>query len=123
MNAETKSPFLAFCGILGAIALGAIVIKSVNPNCVLPPLDGERGAERKATRVELQAAAAESLGSYAVVNEANGTYSLPIDKALEIVSEEWKTPSSGRSRLLERAEKAFKVETPAPAASTLSDFE
>lgn len=112
-----KSPFLAFCGILGAIAFGAIVVDSVTTTDIAP-LGAGRGAERKASGIELNTAGIEQLERYALLEEANGTYQIPIDQAIGIIAAEWGDPVDGRAKMNVRAEQAFKVvEPPAPAPS------
>ena len=77
-----------------------------------------RAAERRKNLADLRAANAETLSSYAWVDQVKGIARLPIDRALELAEQKWKNPAEARADLIKRAEKAA-----APPPEKKSEFE
>ena len=122
MSEEPKHVSNSFATFLGAIAGLLLMWWLIGAS----RSDGEttvgagRGEERRAALEELRESSAETLASYDKLNEANGVYQIPLDRALEIVEQEWSDAGEGRKKLLARAAKAF---APPPASAATPTVE
>lgn len=83
----------------------------------------QRAQERKSALEEVRQTAAEKLSSYAVLSGEKGVYQVPIERAMEMIVEEWENPEEGREKMLARSEKAFFVPPPAAAPEQPSQYE
>ena len=77
------------------------------------PVNAERAAARKKTRIEITAKAEETLKTSGWVDENKKIVRLPIARAMELVIQGYQNPEAGHSNLVERSKKAS---VPAPAA-------
>lgn len=77
-----------------------------------------RAVERRKNLADLRAANAEALNNYAWVDQGKGLVRVPVDRALELAEQKWKSPAEARADLIKRAEKAA-----APPPEKKSEFE
>ena len=105
-----KKAVAAVIGVAGTVAvLGLLTVYLVRANRPAP-VGTARGDERKKIWTELQNANAEVLNNYGVVRADNGTYRLPVTKAMEVLVAEWKDGNAaGRAKLLQRLEASQKA--------------
>lgn len=97
--------------VLGVFLTMYVALRLVQQYTAAPVVGAERIALRKKSLVEVNAANAELLTSYAEVDKSKGIWRVPIGRALELTALEWQNPAAARSNLIARAEKAA---TPPP---------
>lgn len=105
----SKKAIAAVVGVLGTVVvLGLLATYLVRVN--RPAAVGSaRGDERKKLWTELQTANTDVLNNYGVVKAENGTYRLPLNRAMELLATEWKDGNAaGRARLLLRLDNSLK---------------
>jgi hypothetical protein len=78
-----------------------------------PSLTESRATERLQILADFKAANGPLLDKYDWQDQGKGFVRIPIDRAKELILEEWQNPASGRSNLMARAAKEF---APAPKA-------
>lgn len=93
-------------GILGSFLVVGILAWAIYRYTQPPPLGEDRAAVRAKALSELRAAEAEALSTPAWIDQGKGIVRLPIERAMELVLEEWKNPAAARSNLVARVEKA-----------------
>jgi hypothetical protein len=73
------------------------------------PLGEDRAAERRKALADLRAANAEVLDNpnFAWQDQGKGIVRIPIERAMAMALELWKSPAAARSNLNARVEKAF----------------
>ncbi len=76
-----------------------------------PSLTESRAAERMQILADFKAANAPLLEKYDWQDQAKGFVRVPIERAKELILEEWQDPAAGRSNLMARAAREF---APAP---------
>jgi hypothetical protein len=103
--------------VLGAFLIVAALVWAMRHYTQAPDLNANRAAERAAALKELRAAEANNLHTAGWIDQGKGVVRLPIDVAMQIALREWENnPSSARSNLISRVEKATAVPPPKPAA-------
>ncbi len=118
MNSEPSCQKTS-CGVYVVALLGTFLIVGflahlMQAHTEAPGISATRGAERMQIMSEFKAANQPLVETYAWQDEAKGFVRIPIERAKELVLEEWsKDPVAARSNLMERAAKAFAV-APAP---------
>jgi hypothetical protein len=117
MNSDScceKSGFGAyFLGFLGTFLVMALLVWLMRSYTNAPSTMETRSAERRQILTEFSAANAPLLEKYDWQDQAKGFVRVPIDRAKELILEEWQDPAAGRSNLMARAAKEF---APAPKA-------
>ena len=108
-------------GIIGSFLIVGLLVWFMIEKTKPAPLAEDRAALRRKNLTELQAANADVLNNYAVIDPGKKLARLPIEEAKRIVLEEWKEPQAGRSNLIARVEKATAVPPKAPEKK--SEFE
>ena len=83
-----------------------------------PALAQVRAAERLKIKADFDAANAPLLNGYDWADKGKGIVRIPVERAKELVLQEWQNPAAGRSNLVARAAKAF-----APAAPAVNPYE
>lgn len=78
------------------------------------PVGAERAAERRKNLAEQRAMETQVLNNYAWQDQTKGIVRLPINRAMELVQQEWQNPAQGRTELLSRVDKATAVPPKAP---------
>lgn len=104
--------------IIGAFLLMAWVVRTVQRLAGPPPVDAKRIEERKKFRTETDTAGRDALQTCGVVDQAKGIYRIPIDRALELMVQEWQDPAQARAAMVSRAEELAK-----PPPEKPSEFE
>jgi hypothetical protein len=108
-------------GILGTFLVMAALVALMRHYTATPSLFQERGEERMKIKAEFDAANLPLLKKYDWQDKDKGIMRVPIDRAKELVLEEWQNPAAAHSNLMARAEKAF---APAPKPKPVkSEFE
>jgi hypothetical protein len=79
-----------------------------------PSTSAARALERQKFRDDLRAEVANLTNSYAKLDAAKGVIRLPIQRAMELMVQEWRQPAAARSNLIERVEKATALPPKAP---------
>ena len=85
------------------------------------PIGEERANERRKALTDVRSADEHALKNYAWQDQGKGIVRLPVDRARELMLEQWKDPAAGRSNLLSRLEKA--TAQPPKAPPKPSEFE
>lgn len=107
--AHSRAPLSAWLGtILLFLLFGAIVLALVGPARRTDQYEEKRATKRYETLKTLREQDAKALGSYEVVDKAQGTAHIPIERAMELTLTELaqKKPTA-----------AYPVATPTPAAA------
>jgi len=105
--------FVAFVGIFLIVA-GLVWVMQYYTRPA--PVNQARIAERQKYLAEIRAAEADALNHYGWVDPAKGLVRLPINRAMELLLEEWKNPAAAHSNMAARADKAYAPPPAAPAA-------
>jgi hypothetical protein len=105
-----KKAVATVVGVAGTLAVfGVLTVYLVRANKPAP-VGVARGEERLKLWTELQNANADALNNYGVVRADNGTYRLPVTKAMEVLVTEWKDGNAaGRAKLLQRLDASLKA--------------
>ena len=109
-------------GLLGAFLIMALLVAAMRHYTRPAPVGGNRAEERYKNLQELRAANAKILEGYDWQDQAKGAVRLPIERAMELVLQEWRNPAAARSNLDARVDKFFPPPPP-PAAPKPSEFE
>jgi len=72
------------------------------------PVDAQRAAERSKFRSDVEAPYQElkTYGNVQGVPNAGSVFRLPVERALQLMAQEWANPAEGREKLLKRLEAA-----------------
>lgn len=101
---------LAVLSLGGVFVLGGLAwlgLQRTQP----PPVNAPRVAERKQALAQTRAAETQALHRYGWVDPARQVVQLPIQRAMELVVQEWTNPAQAQSNLAARAARAH---APAP---------
>jgi hypothetical protein len=93
-----------FCLVIGMIR---ITYRSTRP----PDVDHARFEERRKNLADLRAQTQQQLEHYRWINPVTQQVGLPLDRAIELVVQEWQDPITGRSNLLARSKAAHAATT------------
>ncbi len=94
-------------GIAGTFLIMAFLVSLMRSYTTPPSLSEARSQERLKNLTDFHAANEPLLTEYAWQDQSKGVVRVPVDRAMELVLEEWQNPAAGRSNLLARAAKAF----------------
>jgi hypothetical protein len=97
--------------IVGAFLVMSILVALMRHYSTPPSMFAERGAERMKILAEFNAVNEPLLNKYDWQDKDKGFIRVPVERAKELVLEEWKNPAAARSNLIERASREF---APAP---------
>jgi hypothetical protein len=97
--------------ILGTFLVMALLVGLMRHYTATPSLTADRAAERMKILADFKAANAPFLEKYDWQDKDKGIVRVPVERAKELVLEEWQNPAAAHSNLMERAAKAF---APAP---------
>ena len=103
-------------GVAGTFLIMGLITWIVRSETQPAPLSQARGEERMKTLADFRAANDVLLTQYDWQDQAKGFVRVPIQRAMELVLQEWQDPAAGRSNLLARAAKAFALPPKAPEA-------
>ena len=101
-------------GLLGTFLVMAILVAIMRHYTAPTTLAADRAAERMKIKKDFDADNAPLLEKYDWQDKDKGIVRVPIDRAKELVLEEWQNPAAARSNLMARAAKAFAVPPKAP---------
>ena len=101
-------------GILGAFLIVAALVWAMQHYTQPAPLGEDRKLMRAKALAELRGAEAEALSTVAWIDQGKGLVRLRIQDAMELVKREWQNPSTARSNLIARVEKANAAPPKAP---------
>jgi hypothetical protein len=101
-------------GILGTFLLVALLVLAMRHYTQPAQVGAGRVAERHKFLQDQRAADAKTLGEYDWQDKDKGIVRLPIRRALELVLQEWRNPSTARSNLIVRVDKATAAPPKAP---------
>jgi len=96
-------------GLLGTFLVMAFLVALLRHYTAPPTLAADRAAERMKIKKEFDEANAPLLEKYDWQDKDKGIVRIPIDRAKELVLEEWQNPAAARSNLMARAAKLFAV--------------
>lgn len=94
-------------GILGAFAVMGLLVWLMLSSTGGSTPEQTRAAERMQIMAQFQADNAPLLQKYDWQDETHGIIRIPVERAKELVLQEWHDPAAGRSNLMARAAKAF----------------
>jgi hypothetical protein len=122
MNAESTSrkngTFLTVLAAAGTLLVMAWLVWLMRAYTQPPSLAEARAAERMKIKAEFDAANAPLLNGYDWADKDKGFVRVPVERAKELILQEWRDPAAGRSNLLQRAAKEF-----APAVAAKNPYE
>lgn len=101
--------------ILGTFLIVAVLVALLRHYTEVPSLSADRAAERMKILKEFTEANAQIVNTYGWQDQTKGIVRVPLDRAKELVLEEWQNPVAAHSNLMERAAKAFAAPPKAPA--------
>lgn len=125
MNRSKPSSFgvgFSFLAILAAFLIMGWLLHVTRDSTQPRTLGNQRGLERKKILTDLRKAEVDLIQNYGWHDQARSLVRLPVDQAMQLMVQEWKNPSVGRSNLILRAEKAVPP-TNAPAAPPKNPYE
>lgn len=93
--------------ILGTFLLVGLLVWYLRSATEAPSPFAARSAERMQIMHEFQTANAGLLTTYDWQDQSKGFIRIPIERAKELILEEWRDPAAGRSNLMVRAAKEF----------------
>lgn len=100
--------------VLGTFLVMAALVRLMQSYTQSPDSDQVRAGERTLILTEFQAANKPLLENYDWQDQAKGFIRVPIERAKELVLQEWKDPAAARSNLMARAAKEFAPPPKAP---------
>jgi hypothetical protein len=122
MNAESTSrkngTFLTVLAAVGTLLVMAWLVWLMRAYTQPPSLAETRATERMKTKAEFDAANAPLINGYDWADQQKGFVRVPVERAKELILQEWQNPAAGRSNLLQRAAKEF-----APAVAAKNPYE
>ena len=101
--------------ILGTFLLMSFLVRQMVRRTAPPALGAERAAARAKDNADIRASGVDQLGSYGYVDKAKGVVRVPIDEAIRLTVQGYKSPGEFHSNLVVRIEKAT-APPPAPPA-------
>jgi hypothetical protein len=103
-------------GLLGAFLIVAFLVRWMQSYTQSPSISATRAAERMQILADFKTANAPYLdeNKYDWQDQAKGFVRIPIERAKELVLEEWQDPATARSNLMARAAKQFALPPKAP---------
>jgi len=93
--------------ILGTFLLVGLLVWLMRSYTESPSAFAARSAERMQILAEFKAANGPLVDKYDWQDQAKGFIRVPVERAKELILEEWKDPAAGRSNLMARAAKEF----------------
>jgi hypothetical protein len=123
MNSESSSQKTRLgayvVGLLGAFLIVALLVRLMQSYTQAPSISATRAAERLQILSDFKAANAPLLEKYDWQDQAKGFVRIPIERAKELVLEEWQDPVAARSNLMARAAKAFALPPKVPEKKSI----
>jgi hypothetical protein len=101
-------------GLLGTFLIVALLVRLMLSYTQAPSVAATRAAERMQILSDFKAANNPLLEKYDWQDQAKGFVRVPIERAKELILEEWQDPAAARSNLMARAAKEFALPPKAP---------
>lgn len=93
-----------FLGTLGSLSVVAFLVWVLNNTTRPADLAAARAVERAKFRAEVEQASAVVLQNYTWKDKTKGVVSLPIERAMDLVAQEWQNPAQARAAMISRIE-------------------
>ena len=131
-NPSKTGSCIYFVAIAGCFLIMSWLVWYMNDRTGPGPIGEDRAGARREALKAVQEADEAGMVNYGWVNKDEGIVQIPVDRAMELVEQEWHNPAQAREQLIERAVKSFKAppapeapaaESKAPAAEAPSAFE
>jgi hypothetical protein len=90
-------------GFLGTFLIVALLVHLMQHYTQVPSISATRGAERMQIMAEFKAANSPLVEKYDWQDQPKGFVRIPIERAKELVLQEWQNPETARSNLMARA--------------------
>jgi len=94
-------------GLTGTLLVMAALVWLMRHYTETPSLFAERSAERVQIKAEFDAANAPVVQNYDWQDQTRGIVRIPLERAKDLVLQEWQNPAAARSNMIARAAKAF----------------
>ncbi len=118
MNSDTctqKTRLGAYVvGLLGTFLIVALLVHFMQTYTQAPSIAATRAVERMQILSDFKGANDPLLEKYDWQDQAKGFVRVPIERAKELILQEWQDPVAARSNLMARAAKEFAVPPKAP---------
>lgn len=118
MNSESccqKTRLGAYvAGLLGTFLIVGLLVYLMQSYTQAPSISSTRAAERMQIMSDFKAANAPLVEKYDWQDQPKGFVRIPIERAKELVLEEWQDPVAARSNMMARAAKEFALPPKAP---------
>jgi len=101
-------------GLLGTFLIVALLVHFMQTYAQAPSIAATRAAERMQILSDFKGANDPLLEKYDWQDQAKGFVRVPIERAKELILQEWQDPVAARSNLMARAAKEFAVPPKAP---------
>lgn len=93
-----------FLGTLGSLCVIGFLVWVLNNTTRPADLAAARAVERAQFRAEVEQAAAVLVQNYSWKDKTKGVVNLPIERAMELVAQEWQNPAQARAAMISRVE-------------------
>lgn len=107
-TAKCRTAWAYGIGIAGSFLIVMVLVQLMVRFTKPEPLGEKRARERADAHRELTAANREAVRTYGWVDQSKGIVRLPVERAMELTVQHWKTPAGGRSNLISRVMEATK---------------
>jgi hypothetical protein len=104
---------LTVLGVAGSFLVMAWLVWLMRGYTQPPALAQTRAGERLKIKADFDAANAPLLNGYDWADKPKAIVRIPVERAKELILQEWQNPAAGRSNLLARAARAFPPAAPA----------
>jgi len=94
-------------GLTGTLLVMAALVWLMRHYTETSSLFAERSAERVQIKAEFDAANAPVVQNYDWQDQTRGIVRIPLERAKDLVLQEWQNPAAARSNMIARAAKAF----------------
>lgn len=107
---EHESPSKAgsciyFVAIAGLFLIMSWLVYYMNVKTTPGAIGKDRAAERAETLQGIREAEEQALVQYGWIDKPKGVVQIPVERAMELVEQEWQNPANARNELIARAEK------------------
>ena len=100
--------------VIGTFLIMGVLVWAMIRYTTPPPVGTQRAEERKKNLADQKAAEAAALEGYAWQDKEKGFVRVPLERAMELVVQEWRNPAEARAQLIKRVEEATAVPPPPP---------
>lgn len=93
-----------FVGTVGSLAIVSFLVWVLTTSTRPADLAAARAVERAKFRAEVEQSASVVVQNFAWKDKSKGVVSLPINRAMELVAQEWQNPAQARAAMINRIE-------------------